>query len=69
MAKKVRRYKAKHSKKKAKRGRPRKKLDALGRVMSKVARGMKLTKREREILRGAIDGSKKARSEHHKTRK
>ena len=40
-----------------------KKLDTLGRVMSKVARGKKLTPRERKILAGAIDGAKKAKSE------
>ncbi len=37
--------------------------DTLGRVMSKVSRGQKLTKREREILSAAIDASKKAASE------
>jgi len=39
-------------------------LDLLGKVMSKVARGMKLTRRERAILSGAIDGVKKAISEY-----
>ena len=46
-----------------------KKLDTLGKVMSKVARGKKLTARERKILAGAIDGAKKARSEKRKKRK
>ncbi len=40
-----------------------KKLDTLGKVMSKVSRGMKLSKTDRKILSGAIDASKKARSE------
>jgi len=44
----------------------RKKLDTLGRVMSKVARGKKLTKQERKILAGAVDGAKKAQSEVRK---
>jgi len=46
-----------------------KKLDTLGKVMSKVSRGMKLTKHEREILSAAIDASKKAKSERSKKRK
>jgi len=41
-------------------------LDTLGKVMSKVARGKKLTAREREILSGAIDASKKAKTEYSK---
>lgn len=45
------------------------KLDTLGKVMSKVARGLKLTKAERRILAGAIDGAKKARSERKKKRR
>jgi len=46
-----------------------KKLDTLGKVMSKVARGKKLTVRERKILAGAIDGAKKGRGERRKKRK
>jgi len=45
-----------------------KKLDTLGKVMSKVSRGKKLTKKERQILAGAIDASKKAKSERRKRR-
>ena len=41
-----------------------KKLDTLGKVMSKIARGLKLTPAERKILAGAIDGAKKAKSEY-----
>jgi len=44
----------------------RRKLDTLGRVMSKVARGEKLTRQERKILAGAVDGAKKAQSEVRK---
>jgi len=44
----------------------RKKLDMLGKVMSKIARGKKLTKQERKILAGAVDGAKKAKSEGRK---
>jgi len=40
------------------------KLDTLGKVMSKVARGKRLTQQERKILAGAIDGAKKAKSEY-----
>jgi len=43
-----------------------KKLDTLGKVMSKVARGKRLTARERKILAGAIDGAKKARGERRR---
>ena len=43
-----------------------KKLDTLGKVMSKVARGKRLTARERKILAGAIDGAKKARRERRR---
>ena len=46
----------------------RRKKDRLGRVMSKVARGKKLSRRDRAILSGAIDGAKKARSERKKKR-
>lgn len=46
-----------------------KKLDTLGRVMSKVARGKKLTKHEREIIGAAVDGAKKAKSEYPRGRK
>ena len=46
-----------------------KKLDTLGKVMSKVARGKKLTARERKILAGAIDGAKKARGERKKRKR
>ena len=45
------------------------KLDILGKVMSKIARGLKLTPAERKILAGAIDASKKARSEGRKRRR
>ena len=44
-------------------------LDLLGKVMSKVSRGLKLTRRERAILSGAIDGVKKAISEYGKKAK
>ena len=37
--------------------------DLLGKLMGKIARGKKLTKRERELLSVAIDASKKAKSE------
>jgi len=37
--------------------------DLLGKLMSKIAKGKKLTKRERELLSVAIDASKKAKSE------
>jgi len=46
-----------------------KKLDTLGKVMSKVARGKKLTVRERKILAGAIDGAKKGRGERKKRKR
>ncbi len=46
----------------------RRELDTLGKVMSKVSRGLKLTRTERKILSGAIDASKKARSERRKRR-
>jgi len=41
-----------------------KSLDTLGKVMSKVASGKKLTARERKLLSAAIDASKKAKSEY-----
>ena len=47
---------------------PKKKLDTLGKVMSKVSRGKKLTKQERKILAGAIDGAKKSKKERSKRR-
>ena len=37
--------------------------DLLGKLMSKIAKGKKLTKKERELLSVAIDASKKAKSE------
>jgi len=37
--------------------------DLLGKLMSKIAKGKKLTKRECELLSVAIDASKKAKSE------
>jgi len=37
--------------------------DLLGKLMSKIAKGKKLTKRERELLSVAIDAAKKAKSE------
>jgi len=37
--------------------------DLLGKLMSKIAKGKELTKRERELLSVAIDASKKAKSE------
>ncbi len=47
-----------------------KRLDKLGKVMSKVSKGKKLNKKERDMLAGAIDGAKKAKSEgKYKTRK
>ena len=46
------------SKKKASR-----KKDTLGKVMSKVAKGKKLTPQERKIIAGAVDGAKKSRKE------
>ncbi len=49
--------------------RRKRKLDRLGKVMSKVARGLKLAPIERKILSGAIDGAKKAKSERRKKRK
>jgi len=42
--------------------------DLLGKLMSKIAKGKKLTKRERELLSVAIDASKKAKSEGGKKR-
>ena len=45
------------------RRRRKKRLDTLGRVMSKVARGKKLTPCERKIIGAAVDGAKKAKSE------
>jgi len=48
--------------------RKKKKLDTLGKVMSKVSRGKKLTPRERKILAGAIDGAKKAKTERSRKR-
>jgi len=39
------------------------KKDLLGKLMSKIAKGKKLTKRERELLSVAIDAAKKAKSE------
>jgi len=39
------------------------KKDLLGELMSKIAKGKKLTKRERELLSVAIDAAKKAKSE------
>ena len=40
--------------------------DLLGKLMSKIAKGKKLTKRERELLSVAIDAAKKAKSERRK---
>ena len=37
--------------------------DLLGKLMGKIVKGKKLTKRERELLSVAIDASKKAKSE------
>ena len=42
--------------------------DLLGKLMSKIAKGKKLTKRERELLSVAIDASKKAKSERGRKR-
>ena len=39
------------------------KKDLLGKLMSKIAKGKKLTKRERELLSVAVDAAKKAKSE------
>ena len=41
-------------------------LDTLGKVMSKVSRGKKLSRIDRNILSGAIDAAKKAKSERRK---
>ena len=43
--------------------------DLLGKLMSKIAKGKKLTKRERELLSVAIDASKKAKSEGGRKRR
>ena len=42
--------------------------DLLGKLMSKIAKGKKLTKRECELLSVAIDASKKAKSEGRRKR-
>jgi len=44
------------------------KKDLLGKLMSKIAKGKRLTKRERELLSVAIDAAKKAKSERKKSR-
>ena len=46
-----------------------KKLDTLGRVMSKVARRKKLSKQDRKIIGAAVDGAKKSKRERRKKRK
>jgi len=43
--------------------------DLLGKLMSKIAKGKKLTKREGELLSVAIDASKKAKNEGGKKRR
>ena len=43
--------------------RVRKKKDTLSKVMSKVARGKKLTPKERKIISAAVDGAKKSKRE------
>ena len=43
--------------------------DLLGKLMSKIAKGKKLTKKERELLSVAIDASKKAKSEGKRKRR
>ena len=40
--------------------------DLLGKLMSKIAKGKRLTKRERELLSVAVDAAKKAKSERKK---
>ena len=45
------------------------KKDLLGELMSKIAKGKKLTKRERELLSVAVDAAKKAKSERGKKRR
>ena len=45
------------------------KKDLLGKLMSKIAKGKKLTKRERELLSVAVDAAKKAKSERRKKRR
>ena len=45
------------------------KKDLLGKLMSKIAKGKKLTKRERELLSVAIDAAKKAKSEGGRKRR
>ena len=43
--------------------------DLLGKLMSKIAKGKKLTKRECELLSVAIDASKKGKSEGKRKRR
>ena len=43
--------------------RRRRRLDPLGRIMSKVSRGQRLSRSERKMLSCAIDATRKARSE------
>jgi len=45
------------------------KKDLLGELMSKIAKGKKLTKRECELLSVAVDAAKKAKSERRKKRR
>ena len=45
------------------------KKDLLGKLMSKIAKGKRLTKRERELLSVAIDAAKKAKSEGGRKRR
>jgi len=41
----------------------RRKKDTLGRVMSKVRRRKKLSRTDRKVIAGAVDGRKKAKGE------
>ena len=45
------------------------KKDLLGKLMSKIAKGKRLIKRERELLSVAIDAAKKAKSEGGRKRR
>jgi len=47
----------------------RKRPDTLGKVMSKVGQGLKLTKTESMIKAAAVDGARKAKGERRRKRK
>jgi len=65
---KARRARPRTGRKPGRKTKGRMKKDILGQVMSKVAKGMKLTKRDRQIISAAVDASKKAASERSKKR-